>query len=93
MHMGCDVINMKKITKNVGLVAVLSLLSLAMVLGVVYAHSSGSGVGVRDGSMHELMESVIEDGSYADLVALRDEIGFNVMAWVEDESDFELAKE
>ena len=41
---------------------------------------------------HEDMEKVMEEGTYSDLVKLREELGFNMMPWVENEEDFELAQ-
>src|SRR3989344_5123413 len=41
---------------------------------------------------HEQMGELFETGSYADLIKLREEQGFNMMPWVENEEDFQLAK-
>jgi len=42
---------------------------------------------------HEEMEQVMEKGSFQDLVALREKIGFNIMPWVNDETQFKEMQE
>ncbi|MBI4452016.1 hypothetical protein HY637_01175 [Candidatus Woesearchaeota archaeon] len=57
------------------------------------------GMGMMNGNMmkgmmqhHEEMEKVMEEGTYTDLAKLREEYGFSIMPWVENEEDFQLAK-
>jgi len=45
------------------------------------------------GPWHEDMESVMEDGSYQDLVDYRESTGYNVMPWVDSQDDFESMQE
>ena len=42
---------------------------------------------------HEQMEAILEDGSYEDLAALREEIGLPLMPRVQSEEDFALMQE
>ena len=42
---------------------------------------------------HDKMYKVMEEGTYADLQKLRDELGFSIMPWVQNEEDFKLAKQ
>lgn len=44
--------------------------------------------GYEKGTYHEQVESIIENGSYQDLVNLREELGFDVMRKVQSEEDF-----
>jgi len=61
---------------------------------------SWQGMGMMHNNMmkgmmqhHEEMEEIMEEGIYADLVKLREEYGFEIMPWVENEEDFQLAKQ
>ena len=76
---------------------VIIVLSLMLVLTTaVYAH-----FGLREGNIgyenmqnhHEQMEVIMEDGSYADLVELRKELGFSMMPWVNNDEDLDVMKE
>ena len=73
--------------KIIGILLISAILSLSL----VSAHMGG---GLRSGHMghHEEMEKIMEQGTYKDLVAHREEIGWNVKPWVTSEEDFELAK-
>lgn len=55
----------------------------------------GEGWNTQQGmwTHHEGMEKIMEEGSYKDLENYRKETGFKVMPWVENEKDFELAKQ
>ena len=86
----------------VALVAALSVLliaGLATAQGMWKNKESEMGMQGMHGNMmkgmmqhHEEMEKVMEEGTYADLVKLREENSFNIMPWVENEEDFQLAK-
>ena len=69
----------------VGLAALLAVLAIS-----VYAHNSENEY--RYGSMHDVIDEIIEYGSYEDLESLREEYGMPIMHWIEDEEDFELAQ-
>lgn len=70
-------------------VAIASLLILA---GAVLAHGRGSGFEM-DSSHHNEMEDIMEEGTYSDLVELREDYGVNMMPWVNNEETFEEAQE
>ena len=60
----------------------------------------GMPTGMMQGNMmngmmqhHEQMEETMEKGTYSDLVKLREEYGFRIMPWVENEQDFQLARQ
>jgi hypothetical protein len=44
------------------------------------------------GQFHEQMEEILEQGTYDDLVAFREEVGFDVMRKVQSVEDFEAQK-
>ena len=43
--------------------------------------------------MHEKMMDIMEDGSYSDLVELRDELGINIKPFIKSEDDFKKMQE
>jgi hypothetical protein len=52
------------------------------------------GTGMRGNCPnHEAMETIMETGTYQDLVALRTQTGKNLKPWVQNEEDFQRAKE
>jgi len=58
------------------------------------------GMGMMHGSVmkgmiqhHAEMEKLMEEGTFSDLVKLREKYDFNIMPWVENEADFALAKQ
>ncbi|MBI2546049.1 hypothetical protein HYV81_02610 [Candidatus Woesearchaeota archaeon] len=85
-------------------VSVLAL-SLVLLVGIVAAHgmygrspgfgigSGMDGMGMGMGYFHEEVEEVLEEGSYQDLVALRQELGANIMPWVDTEEEFKAMQE
>lgn len=81
---------MKK--KKFGFAAML-LAGLLVLTGIAFAHGSrvsGFGMGFN---LHDEIEGVIEEGKYSDLIELRQELGFNIMPWVDSEDDFKQAEE
>lgn len=69
----------------------LGLVLVALVgVGAVAAYG---GFGLVSGEHHEDVESILESGSYADLVEYREKSGYPVMNRVQSEEDFELMKE
>jgi ABC-type multidrug transport system fused ATPase/permease subunit len=69
-----------------------SIVIAVAVLGVLaagYAFAQGYGGYGRYGGMSEIMRS----GTYEDLLKYREETGIDVMPWIDDESDFELAQQ
>ena len=61
-----------------------ALASLLLLSGIAAAQRYGKGFGMQ-GAFHEQMEEVMEEGSYAVLVELREGLGFNMMPWVSSE--------
>ncbi|MBI1936191.1 hypothetical protein HYS31_07160 [Candidatus Woesearchaeota archaeon] len=63
--------------------------------GMGMMHGGMTGGSMMQGMMqhHEEMEKVMEEGAYSDLAALREKYGINFMPWVENEEDFQLAKQ
>ncbi len=91
--------------RNIVLAAV-AVVSLLIVAGFALAQGmraekSGpqSGMGMMNGMMqgmmqhHEEMEEVMEEGTYSDLVALKEKYDSNIIPWVESEEDFKLAQQ
>ena len=91
--------------KKILAAGVLSLLGV-LFFGAFYAsaYSPGNGFYATDNQavkernaerqlMHEQMESIIENGTYADLVAFKEENNLNFMPWVTDEETFQQLKE
>ncbi|MBC8500776.1 MAG: hypothetical protein ISS25_00095 [Nanoarchaeota archaeon] len=74
--------------KNFGIVA-LVLVAMLLLAWSALAHGGFS----FQGTFHEQMEEIMEEGTYDDLLAMREELGFNMMPWVVDEETFEQAKE
>lgn len=40
---------------------------------------------------HDMVEDVLEDGTYDDLMSLREQISVNIMPWIDDLESFETA--
>lgn len=73
------------------------LIALIAIIGSVFAYQ-GYGMNSQSstyekGTYHEQVEEVLKDGTYDDLVNLREELGVNVMPMVESEEDFSLMQE
>ena len=81
--------------KNI-LIAALAVFFISLI-GVVYAHGEkeGSGNGFEKGYsfMHEELDDIFESGDYSFLEHLRDKYVMPMMGWIENENDFELAKQ
>lgn len=65
--------------------------ALFAVLSVTYAYYGNSLSGM--GFYHDEVESIIEDGTYSDLVAFREDTNSRMANWVTSEEDFQLLKE
>ncbi|RJQ15678.1 hypothetical protein C4573_05975 [Candidatus Woesearchaeota archaeon] len=72
--------------KTLGIIALLAILAI----GAVYAYNAERPA---IGEYRDQMEQILEEGTYADLEAFREEIGFSVMPRVTDEETFALMKE
>ena len=64
-----------------------------LLIGSAFAYMGYGGMGRgmmgnRMGVNHEQMEEVMEQGTFSDLQRLRQETGFNIMPWVNDEATF-----
>lgn len=71
------------------------LIALIAIVGSVFAYQ-GSGMRTpihEKGTFHEDVESILDNGTYEDLINLREEIGFNVMRKVQSQEDFNEMKE
>ena len=84
--------------KTVWIVGILFLLAVASVSAygmwqIDRPNGQRSGNIFQPGSMHEQMEPIMEEGTYADLVKFREEVGFTMMPWVQDEETFRQAQE
>ena len=77
--------------KKIG-IAALALASLLLLSGIAAAQRYGMGFGMQ-GTFHEEMEEIMEEGTYNDLVAFREKTGFSMMPWVTDAETFKLAQE
>lgn len=51
--------------------------------------------GMMNGMMayHDDMEELMEEGEYADLIALREKLGFNIMPSIDNEQEFKEMQE
>lgn len=71
--------------------------ALAVLLVAVGAVSAFMGMGRGSkgdfSQHHETMEKIMEEGSYADLVAYREESGLNIMPMATDEQSFQDMQE
>ena len=84
-------------------IAVISLLILAGIamaqMGWKWSNKKDSnqwfGMGMMHGMMayHEGMEKVMEEGTYNDLVAFREKLGFKIMPWIDNEQEFKEMQE
>ncbi len=59
------------------------------------AYEQGSNMYGMGGmhAYHEEMEGIMEEGSYDALVSLRDELGVDVMPWINTQEEFEEMQE
>jgi hypothetical protein len=76
------------------------LIAMVLVSASIYAYGwRDNQESFRNGNykinpaMHEEVQNVLESGSFEDLEQLREEYNRPVMRWVQDEEDFELAKQ
>ncbi|MAG38877.1 hypothetical protein CMO90_02205 [Candidatus Woesearchaeota archaeon] len=74
--------------KNFGILASF-LVGMLLLVGASLANSGFS----FQGTFHELMEEIMEKGSFEDLQMLREKNGFNMMPFVNDEESFQKMKE
>ncbi len=82
-------------------ISIFAILAIVLV-GGVFAHQNfaqnsqgfmATQSGYERGTFHEDVESVLENGTYEDLVTLRDELGFDVMRRVQSQEDFNEMQE
>lgn len=73
----------------------IALLAIVLVAGVAAAFAAPWGMhgGMRGYAHHAEMAQILETGDYQDLVEYREEIGWNMMPWIEDADDFALMQE
>ena len=69
-----------------------------LLIGSAFAYMGYGGMargmmGNRIGVNHEQMEEVMEEGTFNDFQKLRQETGFNMMPWVNDEATFKQMQE
>ncbi|MEK6808446.1 MAG: hypothetical protein AABY14_02055 [Nanoarchaeota archaeon] len=76
------------INKNLIIISV-AIVSLLILVSLTTANMFGNR---KNGFAHEQMEKMMEQGTYKDLVDIRDKSGIRVMPWVENEEDFKLAQ-
>jgi len=76
---------------------IIGFLAAILILAVaVYAHAENEKYDeetYRYGGMHDKVEEVLESGTFEDLEELREEYDMPIMHWIDDEEDFEIAKE
>lgn len=80
------------------LISILAILIVVLVTGVFahqnfYERNEVTQSGYERGTFHEQVEEVIEEGTYEDLIVLREELGFDVMRRVQSQEDFDEMKE
>jgi hypothetical protein len=79
------------------IVAALGLVVLAVLAIGAFAYGrQGTQQGAQtpvQGAYHEEMQGILENGTYAGLVALREETGRPMMPWVTDEASFVVLQE
>lgn len=73
------------------LLVVIGVALVAIVAGIVFAHKPDNGKDM--GAYKDEIESVLTNGTYTELTELRDDLGFQVLPWVQDEDDFAFAQE
>ncbi|MBS3172430.1 hypothetical protein J4438_02535 [Candidatus Woesearchaeota archaeon] len=76
------------------------LFAMVLVSASIYAYGwngdrefSGNRMMYYNPEMHGEVQTVLESGSFEDLVNLREEYNRPIMHWVQSEEDFELAKQ
>ena len=78
--------------KKLGILAVLAVLSLSLFLSVAFAQAQGFGDKSKfPWFIREELKDVFDNGTYDDLVALRDKYHKVFIPWVDEEEDFEVA--
>jgi hypothetical protein len=72
---------------------VLALLSISvMLVGQVSAYMGYGGMNMGN-SYYDSEDMILLNGEYNDLKDLRESTGMNVMPWIQNAEDFELAKQ
>lgn len=73
------------------LIAIFAVITVMVIsAGLAIAHNSGYGI--FDEERHETMEEIMENGTFEDLEAYRQDTGLKIMPWVDSEEDFEKAQ-
>ena len=79
---------------------IIAFIALVVIAGGVFAHQSNEGNNFKQmGNLfhgvdfHDKMESILENGTYSDLVKFRKDVGFDVMPFVNSQSDFNSQKD
>jgi hypothetical protein len=92
--------NKPLITGLVGIVLVAALLAGVHAYGQQFQQGSNSGNGAGQRGMqkgtceyHDKMQTIMSTGTYADLVALREETGRPMMPFITDETSFAVMQE
>lgn len=79
------------------LITIISLVVLTLGVTFAFAHSGGfermTYQNTQTKNFHEEMEKVIENGTYQDLLALREKLGHPFARWVDSKEDFDNLKE
>lgn len=84
---------MKKITMVLLALLVIGVSSISLAFAYNGNFNQQNGAHLRDGTHFEDVQKIMTTGSFADLQALRQTTGLNMMPWVENESDFVIAQQ
>lgn len=81
---------MNKIHKT----AIIGLLTLLVMAAAVVAYPAFRGQGMKgQGSQMGAMHEIMEEGTYQDLIDLRESTGAQIAPWIESEDDFAQMKQ
>ena len=69
------------------------IIGLVLFAAVAFAYPRFGGYGGCGGVYQPEMQQIIVSGTYAELEAFREKVGFNVMPWVTDEETFKAMQE
>ena len=81
---------------------IIAFIALVAIVGGVFAYqnndmnnniNSMNQLSHQKGEFHDNMESILENGTYNDLVKFREKIGFDIMPFVNSQSDFDSQKD
>ena len=84
--------NKKYLVIGISLIALLTI-GFVSAYGGLYQGVGTQKYGMMNTKHHEDMESILETGTYQDLLDYREETGYPVMRIIQTEDDFELMKE